>query len=68
MSGPTLRLAPGGFVFSRRTMKIHMYEFRAEKKKLKCSCGWERTLKTADAKVVAKAFSDHQTDAAAKTL
>ncbi|MBI2385169.1 MAG: hypothetical protein HYV14_04055 [Elusimicrobia bacterium] len=47
-------------------MKIHMYEFRSEKKKLKCSCGWERTLKSGDAKVIAKTFSDHQADAAAK--
>jgi hypothetical protein len=47
-------------------MKYHMYEFRAEKKKLKCSCGWEKTLKTGDAKAMAKTFSDHRADAAAK--
>ncbi len=47
-------------------MKIHMYEFRSDKKKLKCSCGWERTLKTADSKVIIKTFADHQADAAAK--
>lgn len=47
-------------------MKIHMYEFRSEKKKLKCSCGWERTLKSGDAKLIAKTFNDHQADAAAK--
>jgi len=47
-------------------MKIHMYEFRSEKKKLKCSCGWERTLKSADAKLISKTFSLHQADAAAK--
>ena len=47
-------------------MKIHMYEFRSDKKKLKCSCGWERTLKSADAKLIAKTFTDHQATAAAK--
>lgn len=47
-------------------MKIHMYEFRSDKKKLKCSCGWERTLKTTDAKVISKTFSIHTADAAAK--
>ncbi|MDD5304130.1 MAG: hypothetical protein PHS14_13600 [Elusimicrobia bacterium] len=47
-------------------MKIHMYEFRAEKKKLKCSCGWERTLKSADSKLVSKTFTDHCADEAAK--
>lgn len=41
-----------------------MYEFRSDKKKLKCSCGWERTLKTADSKVVQKTFADHCTDMA----
>jgi len=40
-------------------MKIHMYEFRSDKKKLKCSCGWERTLKSADEKLIAKTFSLH---------
>lgn len=49
-------------------MKIHMYEFRSEKKKLKCSCGWERTLKTADVKLIAKTFSAHQVDMAAKPV
>lgn len=47
-------------------MKIHMYEFRSDKKKLKCSCGWERTLKSADSKLIEKTFTDHRTDAAAK--
>lgn len=43
-----------------------MYEFRSDKKKLKCSCGWERTLKSADMKLVAKTFDVHRVDAAAK--
>ncbi len=47
-------------------MKIHMYEFRSDKKKLKCSCGWERTLKSADPKVISKTFKLHSADAAAK--
>ena len=47
-------------------MKIHMYEFRSDKKKLKCSCGWERTLKSADSKVIEKTFSLHRAEAAAK--
>ena len=45
-------------------LKIHMYEFRSDKKKLKCSCGWERTLKSSDSKVVQKTFADHCPDAA----
>ena len=45
-----------------------MYEFRSDKKKLKCSCGWERTLKTADAKLIQKTFTVHTADAAAKAL
>jgi hypothetical protein len=45
-------------------MKIHLYEFRSDKKKLKCLCGWERTLKTSDPKVVNKMFNDHRAGAA----
>ena len=45
-------------------MKIHLYEFRSDKKKLKCLCGWERTLKTADPKLVHKTFTDHRLTAA----
>ena len=40
-------------------MRVHLYEFRSDKRKLKCSCGWERTLKSADSKVAARAFADH---------
>ncbi len=47
-------------------MKFHLYEFRSDKKKLKCLCGWERTLKTADPKVVHKTFAAHTKDAASK--
>ena len=46
-------------------MKIHMYEFRSANKKLKCSCGWERTLKSTDAKLIAKTFSAHSAEEAA---
>lgn len=41
-------------------MKIHLYEFRSDKKKLKCLCGWERTLKSSDPKLVLKTFNDHR--------
>jgi hypothetical protein len=47
-------------------MKFHLYEFRADKKKLKCLCGWERTVKTSDPKAVRKLFTDHCADEAAK--
>ncbi len=43
-----------------------MYEFRSDKRKLTCSCGWERTIKSADAKLVLKTFADHRLQAAQK--
>ena len=53
-------------MFQGDSMKIHMYEFRSDKKKLKCSCGWERTLKSADAKLISKTFTIHCEDMAEK--
>lgn len=47
-------------------MKIHLYEFRADKRKLKCSCGWERTLKGTDSKLISRTFTDHCQDALQK--
>lgn len=44
-------------------MKIHLFEFHAGKKKLKCLCGWERTLKTADSKAAYAKFTEHCTTA-----
>jgi len=40
-------------------MKMHLFEFHSEKRKLKCLCGWERTLKTADVKVAHERFKQH---------
>jgi hypothetical protein len=40
-------------------LKIHLYEFKSDKKKLKCLCGWERTVKTADLPLVYKKFAEH---------
>ena len=40
-------------------MKIHLYEFNSVKKKLKCLCGWERTIKPADMHLVYKKFAEH---------
>lgn len=45
-------------------MKSHLYEFRADKKKLTCLCGWGRTLKSSDAKLVQQTFKDHCASAA----
>ncbi|MFI5346591.1 MAG: hypothetical protein ACHQ51_09480 [Elusimicrobiota bacterium] len=41
-------------------MKTHLYEFNSEKKKLKCLCGWERSIKTADIPLLRKLFADHR--------
>ena len=48
-------------------MRAHLYEFRSDKKKLKCLCGWERTLKSTEAKLIRKTFTDHVASTAAKT-
>ena len=40
-------------------MRAHLYEFRADDRMLKCTCGWERRLKNTQPQSVSKAFSDH---------
>ena len=40
-------------------MKMHLFEFHSGKKKLKCLCGWERTLKTADVRLAHEKFKEH---------
>jgi hypothetical protein len=40
-------------------LKFHLYEFFSEKKKLKCLCGWERTMKSTDISAVYKKFNEH---------
>jgi hypothetical protein len=37
-----------------------LYEFKTDKKKLKCLCGWERTMKTTDAASIDKKFAEHR--------
>ena len=39
--------------------KMHLYEFKSDKKKLKCLCGWERTVKTSDIASTYKIFKAH---------
>lgn len=41
-------------------MKTHLFEFKSDKKKLKCLCGWERTMKTADLPTAYKKFAEHR--------
>jgi hypothetical protein len=41
-------------------LKTHLYEFSSVNKKLKCLCGWERTLKTSDMPAVYKKFAEHR--------
>ena len=48
-------------------MRSHLYEFRSDKRKLSCLCGWERTLKSSEPKLVASTFRDHCAQAALKT-
>lgn len=45
-------------------MKMHLFEFKSDKKKLKCLCGWERTLKSTDIKAAYVRFAEHTADAA----
>jgi len=47
-------------------VRVHLYEFRNDKKKLKCSCGWERTLKSSDPKTVLSKFDEHRSETAGK--
>ena len=41
-----------------------MFEFVTKTKKLKCLCGWERTLKTTDSELVYKKFAEYRAEAA----
>ncbi|MFA6003752.1 MAG: hypothetical protein WC881_06760 [Elusimicrobiota bacterium] len=43
-------------------MKMHLFEFNSVNKKLKCLCGWERTLKTTDIRVAYEKFKKHCSD------
>jgi hypothetical protein len=47
-------------------VRAHLYEFRNDNKKLKCLCGWERTLKTSDPKIIQKTFDGHCDEMAEK--
>lgn len=40
-------------------MRVHLFEFRSDKRKLKCLCGWERTLKSADLDAAYAKFAEH---------
>lgn len=40
--------------------RMHLYEFRADTRLLKCNCGWEHTLKSASPKLVTAAFESHR--------
>ena len=45
-------------------MRVHLYEFVAGTRKLKCSCGWERTMKTTDLPAMLKKFEEHRAETA----
>jgi hypothetical protein len=47
----------------RLDLKIHLYEFVSKTKKLKCSCGWERTLKTTNPVLIGKKYAEHLAEA-----
>lgn len=38
---------------------MHLYEFKSDKKKLKCLCGWERSVKTAEIPSTYEIFKEH---------
>jgi hypothetical protein len=48
-------------------LRTHLYEFVSHKKKLKCLCGWERTIKTAEIPSIQKKFAEHRAQAALKS-
>jgi hypothetical protein len=56
-------LSPGFRASWRLNLKTHLYEFVSKTKKLKCLCGWERTLKTADPALINKKFAEHIAEA-----
>lgn len=47
-------------------MRMHLYEFRSDNRMLKCTCGWERSLKSAEPKLVLRTFASHCKGAALK--
>ena len=48
-------------------MKMHLFEFNSTNKKLKCLCGWERTLKTVDVRVAHEKFKEHYSEQMRRT-
>ncbi len=46
-------------------MRAHLFEFRSDKRKLKCLCGWERTLKSTDIKAAYAKFEEHRVESLA---
>lgn len=49
-------------------MRAHLFEFRSDKRKLKCLCGWERTLKSADIDAAYEKFEAHRAEATAEAV
>ena len=47
-------------------MRAHLYEFRSDNRKLKCTCGWERVLKNSQPQLVSATFALHCKTEAAK--
>jgi hypothetical protein len=47
-------------------VRAHLFEFRSDKKKLKCVCGWERGLKTTDIEAAYAKFREHTLETARK--
>ncbi|MCX5790286.1 MAG: hypothetical protein NTX64_17530 [Elusimicrobia bacterium] len=43
-------------------MKYHLFEFHSAKKKVKCLCGWERTLKTNNLALAYQKFEAHRAE------
>lgn len=66
MLGPILgRTEAHGFRVSwGPNLKTHLYEFVSKTKKLKCLCGWERTLKTTDPVIIDKKIAEHRAEMA----
>ena len=44
-------------------MRTHLYEFRSATRLLKCQCGWQKTLKSANLDLAFKAFALHKSKA-----
>ena len=55
--------SPGVLCFKEARLKTHLYEFVSKTKKLKCLCGWERTLKTAYPVLIDKKYAEHRAEA-----